>query len=173
MSGDDRLKRYAELAVRVGANVQPGQEVMVRCMIEHHELARAVVEAAYEAGARYVHILYWDPIQKLHRLNLAEADSLEYVPPVVGQGDERPGGERGRGDLDHRGPRSRPLRGHPRREDAARSHARYSLDAQDGARRARQLDDRWRADPRVGRATLRRTGYGPAVGSDGAGDPVG
>lgn len=81
MSTDDRLKRYAELAVRVGANVQPGQEVMVRCMIEHRELARAVVEAAYRAGARYVHILYWDPIQKLHRLNLAEADSLEYVPP--------------------------------------------------------------------------------------------
>lgn len=81
MSGDDRLRRYAELAVRVGANVQPGQEVMVRCMIEHRELARAVVEAAYRAGARYVHILYWDPIQKLHRLNHAEADSLEYVPP--------------------------------------------------------------------------------------------
>ncbi|MEO8323726.1 MAG: aminopeptidase [Actinomycetota bacterium] len=80
MSADVRLKRYAELAVRVGANVQPGQEVMVRGMIEHHELARAVVEAAYEAGAHYVHIHYWDPVQKLHRLNHAEMDSLDYVP---------------------------------------------------------------------------------------------
>lgn len=80
MGTDDRVKKYAELAVRVGANVQPGQEVMVRGMIEHHELARAIVEASYEAGARYVHLLYWDPIQKLHRLNLADKETLEYVP---------------------------------------------------------------------------------------------
>ncbi|MPZ68654.1 MAG: aminopeptidase [Actinobacteria bacterium] len=80
MGREDRVKRYAELAVRVGANVQPGQDVIVRCMVEHRELARAVVEAAYEAGAHYAHIIYWDPIQKLHRLNLADPDSLEFVP---------------------------------------------------------------------------------------------
>ena len=32
---DERLQRYAELAVRVGANVQPGQEVVVLCQVEH------------------------------------------------------------------------------------------------------------------------------------------
>ena len=43
MSADERLERYAELAVRVGANVQPGQEVFVHPMVEHAELGRAVV----------------------------------------------------------------------------------------------------------------------------------
>ncbi len=78
--GNDRIERYAELAVRVGANVQPGQDVLVRCSVEHRELALAVVEASYKAGAHYAHIIYWDPIQKLHRLNLAPDDSLDHIP---------------------------------------------------------------------------------------------
>src|SRR5205823_3667048 len=51
---DERLERYAELAVRVGANVQPGQEVFVLPMVEHADLGRALVRQAYEAGASYV-----------------------------------------------------------------------------------------------------------------------
>ena len=46
---DERLERYAELAVRVGANVQAGQEVFVHPMVEHWELGRAVVRQAYRA----------------------------------------------------------------------------------------------------------------------------
>jgi leucyl aminopeptidase (aminopeptidase T) len=38
----DRLQRYAELVVRVGANVQHGQDVVVNCLVEHVEIARAV-----------------------------------------------------------------------------------------------------------------------------------
>ena len=36
------IERYAELAVRVGANVQPGQLVEVLARVEHAEVARAV-----------------------------------------------------------------------------------------------------------------------------------
>ena len=54
------VSRYARLAVEVGANVQPGQVVMVDCQLEHAELARAVVDAAYAAGARYVDVRYVD-----------------------------------------------------------------------------------------------------------------
>ena len=32
---DERLERYAELVVRVGANVQPGQEVFLQSAVEH------------------------------------------------------------------------------------------------------------------------------------------
>lgn len=80
MADATRLERYADLAVRVGANVKEGQKVMVRAAVEHVGLARAVCEAAYKAGAEYVHIHYWDPHQKLHRLNHAALDSLEYIP---------------------------------------------------------------------------------------------
>ena len=49
---DRRGQRYAELAVQVGANVQPGQLVDVLARVEHATVARAVARAAYEAGAR-------------------------------------------------------------------------------------------------------------------------
>ena len=52
---NERLRRYAELAVRVGANVQPGQEVVVLGQVEHAPTARAVVRAAYGAGAAARH----------------------------------------------------------------------------------------------------------------------
>jgi leucyl aminopeptidase (aminopeptidase T) len=39
---DERLERYAELVVRIGINVQPGQEVFLYPAVEHYELARAL-----------------------------------------------------------------------------------------------------------------------------------
>ena len=48
---DERLERYADLAVRVGANVEEGQDVFIQALIEHAPLARAMTRAAYRAGA--------------------------------------------------------------------------------------------------------------------------
>jgi len=50
----DVRRRLAELAVTVGANVQPGQLVRVSADVVHAELVRAVAEAAYRHGASYV-----------------------------------------------------------------------------------------------------------------------
>jgi aminopeptidase len=55
-----RIDRYAELVVRVGVNVQPGQLVHISCLVEHAELARAVTEQAYRAGASRVVVAYGD-----------------------------------------------------------------------------------------------------------------
>ena len=60
MTPDERLRRYAELAVRIGANVQQGQDVVVMCLVEHAPIARAVAREAYRAGARHVVLLYND-----------------------------------------------------------------------------------------------------------------
>ena len=57
---ESNLARYAELIVRVGANVQPGQIVFVNGLVEHAPLVRAVAESAYAAGARYVDVRYGD-----------------------------------------------------------------------------------------------------------------
>ena len=54
MADNDRLDRFADLVVRVGANVKPGSGVLLRTDIAHREIARAVVERAYAAGARWV-----------------------------------------------------------------------------------------------------------------------
>src|SRR5215208_475313 len=56
----NRVGRYAELIVRVGANVQPGQVVFVTSPLEHAELAREVTRSAYRAGARFVDLGYAD-----------------------------------------------------------------------------------------------------------------
>ncbi len=54
------IDRFAELVVRVGANVQPGQDVHLSALVEHAPIARAVAEAAYRAGARRVVVAYDD-----------------------------------------------------------------------------------------------------------------
>ena len=55
MTPDERLDRFADLVVRVGANVQAGQEVVLLYLVEHTPIARALVRAALRAGAPRVH----------------------------------------------------------------------------------------------------------------------
>jgi aminopeptidase len=50
----------ARLTVEVGANVQPGQPVVVRGRVEHAPLAREIARAAYQAGAATVEPKYSD-----------------------------------------------------------------------------------------------------------------
>jgi aminopeptidase len=76
----DRLERYADLIVRVGANVQPGQTLFVNGMVEHAELARALARAGYEAGARYVDVRYSDQHVRRAMIELADDDVLIETP---------------------------------------------------------------------------------------------
>jgi aminopeptidase len=76
----ERLEQCAELAVRVGANVQPGQEVFVQPMVEHAELGRAIVREAYKAGASYVHVLYSDDHVRHAMIGLGPDSALTYSP---------------------------------------------------------------------------------------------
>jgi aminopeptidase len=80
-AADDRLHRYARLAVQVGLNLQPGQILGVNALIEHAPLARAVTREAYAAGARYVDVYYADQhVRRSHIESAAEAD-LDFSPP--------------------------------------------------------------------------------------------
>jgi len=76
---DRALGRYAELIVKVGLNLQPGQRLMVRAPIEAAPLARAVAAHAYDRGARLVETLYNDPQLILTRFHHAPADSFAEV----------------------------------------------------------------------------------------------
>jgi aminopeptidase len=77
---DERLERYAELVVKVGANVQPGQEVFLFTAVEHHELARALTRQAYGAGASYVHVLYNDAHGRRAMIELGPDSALTHSP---------------------------------------------------------------------------------------------
>jgi len=79
------LERYADLIVSVGANVQPGQVVAVEALPEAQPLVAAIARAAYGRGARFVEAQYFDPNLKRIRAELAPDDSLEWVPPWLGQ----------------------------------------------------------------------------------------
>ena len=80
LSPEERLARYAELAVRVGANVQEGQTLFVLAHIDHTPLARAIAKAGYEAGATYVDVEYRDPHVRKAMIELGPDEALTYSP---------------------------------------------------------------------------------------------
>jgi len=73
--------RLAELAVGIGANVQPGQIVTISADIGLEEVVREVAARAYRRGAKFVDVTYFDPGVKRARIEHADADTLEFVPP--------------------------------------------------------------------------------------------
>jgi aminopeptidase len=79
------LERYAELIVGFGANVQPDQVVAVEASPEAAPLVHRIARLAYERGARYVDVAYFDPVVKRLRAELADGDSLSWVPPWLGR----------------------------------------------------------------------------------------
>src|SRR3954462_8569835 len=76
----DRLERYAELAVRAGANLQPGQDMIVVAWVEQADLVRALTRAGYAAGARHVEAWYRDQHGVRAQIELAPEDALGFVP---------------------------------------------------------------------------------------------
>ncbi|MGE5274870.1 MAG: aminopeptidase [Verrucomicrobiota bacterium] len=80
MGQDSLLPRLADLAVTLGANVQPGQIVTVAADHGQFELARAIADCSYRRGVRFVDVQYFDPYVKRARIQYASADTLDFVP---------------------------------------------------------------------------------------------
>ncbi len=70
----------ADLTVRFGANLQPGQIVAIQTEPGKEHLARAVAEAAYAHGARFVDLQLFDPYVKHARALHADPDTHGFVP---------------------------------------------------------------------------------------------
>ena len=81
----DYVRSLAELLVRFGANIQPGQIVALSSEPGKEPLARAVAEAAYRAGARFVDLQVFDVHLKRSRALYADPETLGFVPPWYGQ----------------------------------------------------------------------------------------
>jgi aminopeptidase len=77
--------RLADLAIGFGANVQPGQIVAIGGEPGKEYLVRAIAESAYKHGARFVDVSWFDPWVKRARIAHAEEDTLDYVPPWIGE----------------------------------------------------------------------------------------
>jgi aminopeptidase len=74
------LTKYADVLVKVGLNLRSDQRLSIRCNLESAPLTRKVVESAYKAGARFVDVLWTDDLSTRTRMELADADTLEFVP---------------------------------------------------------------------------------------------
>lgn len=78
-SHDGKLDALAALCVRVGINVQPGQELLICAPIDAQALVHRVTAQAYRAGARLVTCLYDDPPAIRARFDHASDDTLDYA----------------------------------------------------------------------------------------------
>jgi aminopeptidase len=83
MTPEERLDRYADLVIRVGANVQPGQEVVLTYQVEHVPISRAVTRAALRAGARRVHPYVTDLHLRKAAIELGPAEELGVTPSHI------------------------------------------------------------------------------------------
>ncbi len=75
------LQKYAELIVRTGGNVRPGQIVQLTISVEQHEFAALVMEECYKAGAKKVNVDWTSDAQSRLNYRYAEQSVLASVLP--------------------------------------------------------------------------------------------
>ena len=77
---EEQLKKYAELAVRAGVNLQSNQLLIIHSDIQNATFARQIQTAAYEAGASNVFI-DWTDEQSTKEFYLNASDSaIDHFP---------------------------------------------------------------------------------------------
>ncbi len=75
------LEEYARLALRVGVNLEPGQDVTLLSYVEHAPLVRAIARVAYAEGARRVDTIYNDVYLRREKAAHAPDDVVGWTPP--------------------------------------------------------------------------------------------
>ncbi len=83
---ETRLDAYADLIVRVGLNLQPGQRVMARGSRENPALIHAFARKAYRAGVEMVQVVWEDDALDLIRVQEAPHAALNQYPEMVAHG---------------------------------------------------------------------------------------
>lgn len=82
MNFESKIDAYAELVVKVGLNLQPGQRLLIRgpmvygVPFEAAPLVRVIAKKAYQAGARLVDVMWGDAEMELIRFQHAAKDSF-------------------------------------------------------------------------------------------------
>lgn len=81
-----KLDRLAEAAIRVGLNLQPGQDLFLTASVGSLPLVRRIVEHAYKAGAGLVTPLLSDEAITLARYRYAADESFDKAPSWLHEG---------------------------------------------------------------------------------------
>ncbi len=77
------LEEYARLALRVGVNIEEGQDVTILANVEHAPLVRALARVGYAEGARLVDANYNDVYVRRAKAELAPDDAVGWAPKWV------------------------------------------------------------------------------------------
>lgn len=73
----ENVQKYAELVVKLGVNIQPGQDLVISVDTGLEEVVHTIIRAAYEAGARNVYVDWRDPHVDLLRFLHAPDEAFE------------------------------------------------------------------------------------------------
>ncbi len=75
------IKKYAYLTANTGANVQKGQEVLIKASVDQVEFVSYVVEACYKLGAKTVTVEWNNPPQILKtQVKYESVETLSEIP---------------------------------------------------------------------------------------------
>lgn len=74
------LEKYADIAVKIGINLQPKQTLVINSPIECVEFVRIIASKAYEAGAKNVHVKWNDEKLSLIKYMKAPFEIFEEFP---------------------------------------------------------------------------------------------
>ena len=85
---EQNLEKYAELAVKVGINIQKNQTLVINAPTNNIEFVRLVAKKAYEAGAKDVLIEWNDEQLTLLRYSLAPDEAFLEFPMWKARGFE-------------------------------------------------------------------------------------
>jgi aminopeptidase len=83
---EKNLDRLAEVAVRIGLGLAPGQDLVMTATLDAVPLVRRITEQAYKAGASLVTTLFSDEEQSLIRFRNAPEASFDAAPAWLYEG---------------------------------------------------------------------------------------
>jgi aminopeptidase len=80
LSLEQKLDKLAEVAIRVGLGLRPGQELVMTASVDTLPLARRIIEHAYRAGASLVTTLLSDDTSALLRYRHSSDEGFDHAP---------------------------------------------------------------------------------------------
>lgn len=89
MTFEEKLEQFAELAVKIGVNVQKGQYLLINTSTDTLDFTRIVVKKAYEAGAGRVHVNLTDAsFERAYYENVTIEETANFPKWTVAQREE-------------------------------------------------------------------------------------
>jgi aminopeptidase len=82
----EKLDLLAEVAIKVGLGLKPGQELLMTASLDSLPLARRITEHAYRVGASLVTTLYSDDESTLARFRFAPNESFDHAAKWLYEG---------------------------------------------------------------------------------------